>query len=185
MMVSQSVISKIALPYAEALLESAQLTSLVDSVKADLLSIVNLLSESSDLKLFLENPLITPLAKKNVLNQLFSEQINQSVLNFLLVLVDRRRISLINIIIDKYLELAYKLESVVLAEVSTATLLTEDQQNQLMDKIKTLTSSKEVKLIIHEDSSLIAGFKVKVGSKIIDTSILGQLKQMASYLNSL
>ena len=184
-MANQNIISKIALPYAEALLESAQETNLVDIIKNDLLSIVNLLSESPDLKLFLENPLIKPLSKKNVLSKLFYEQVNKAVLNFLLVLVDRRRISLINIIIDKYLELAYKLESVVVAEVSTATLFTEIQEKNLIDKLKCITSSKEVKLIIHQDTTLIAGFKVKVGSKIIDTSISGQLKQMAFYLNEL
>lgn len=183
-MVSQSAISKVALPYAEALLASAQLTNLVESVKNDLLYILNLISESPDLKLFLENPLVIPLAKKDVLNQLFATQVNKSVLNFLLILVDRRRISLINIIIDKYLELTYKLDSIVIAEVSTATFFTKDQESKLIDKIKDLTSSKEVKLVIRKEVNLIAGFKVQVGSQIIDTSILGQLKQMALHLNS-
>lgn len=184
-MVNRNILSKVALPYAEALLESAKVANLVDQIKDDLSSILDLLSESPNLRQFLENPLITPVAKKNVLNKLFYEQIHKSVFNFLLILVDRRRISLINAIIDKYLELAYQLESIIVAEVSTAILLTEVQEENLVNQLKRITSSKQVKLVVHQDSSLIAGFKVKIGSKIIDTSISGQLKQMTFYLNQL
>lgn len=182
-MSNQSALSKIALPYAEALLESAQETDLLEKTSEDLSSLSRLLSQSNELEVFLENPLIAPSAKKIVLNNLLLNKINDFVLKFLLVLVDRRRISLINNIIDKYLELAYRLESIVVAEVSTASLLTEVQQENLVNKLKNITSSNQVKLVIQLDSSLIAGFTVKLGSKVIDTSLSGKLKQMAFYLN--
>ena len=182
-MSNQSILSKIALPYAEALLESAKEMNLVKKISDDLSYVSTLLSTSNNLKTFLDNPLITPLAKKNVLNKLLLNYINDRVLKFLLVLVDRKRISLINTIIDKYLELAYKLEATVLAEVITASILTEAQQENLINKLKILTNSKQVKLVIHVNPSLIAGFIIKMGSKVIDTSLSGKLKQIAFYLS--
>nr|QHD45350.1 ATP synthase subunit delta [Grateloupia turuturu] len=183
-MSSQSV-SKVALPYAEALLESVQEANLVEQTNQDLSLVSTILLESIDLKVFLNNPLIASIAKKSVLNELLGNQVNDYVLKFLLVLIDRRRISLLNVIIEKYLELAYNLESTIIAEISTAIMLTELQQQALIEKLKNITQSKNVKLVVQVNPSLIAGFIVQIGSKVIDTSLSGKLKQMAFYLNSM
>nr|YP_009295792.1 ATP synthase CF1 delta subunit [Schimmelmannia schousboei]AOM64727.1 ATP synthase CF1 delta subunit [Schimmelmannia schousboei] len=183
-MSTQSIISKIALPYAEALLEIARDANLIKHTNQDISVIATALSESTDLKQFLSNPLIDIEAKKNVLNKLLLNQVNDFVLKFLLVLVDRRRISLLSTIIEKYLELAYSLESTIVAQISTAVALTELQQDTLVDKIKQLTNSQHVKLVINIDSSLIGGFIIQIGSKVIDTSLSGKLKQIALYLKT-
>nr|AOM64525.1 ATP synthase CF1 delta subunit [Riquetophycus sp.] len=182
-MSNQGLMSKVALPYAEALLESAQDNNCVDKTNQDLSLISQLLSESFELQAFLNNPLVASAAKKNVLNELLLNQINSFVLKFLLVLVDRRRTALLSDIIQKYLELSYELDSIIIAEVRTAIVFTETQQLNLIKKIKQITNSKDVKLAVNIDPSLIGGFIIKIGSKIIDTSLAGKLKQMSFYLN--
>jgi F-type H+-transporting ATPase subunit delta len=47
-----------------------------------------------------------------------------------------------------------------------------------------MTGADQIRLDITTNSSLIGGFVVQVGSKIIDTSLQGQLKQLSSYLGS-
>lgn len=183
-MSGQSLIIKAVLPYSEALLEFAQQANLVSQTSQDLSMIANTLLESVDLKIFLDNPLVSSIAKKQVLNQLFFDRIDNNVLKFLLILVDRRRISLLDAIINKYLELAYQLDSVIVADITTPISLTEPQHDALTDKLKSLTNSKQVKLAIQIDPSLIGGLKIQVGSKVIDTSLSGQLNQMAFYLNA-
>nr|QOS04624.1 ATP synthase delta subunit [Sarcopeltis skottsbergii] len=180
----KGLLVKVALPYAEALLESAKDSNSIEKTNQDLSLISDILSRSTDLKFFLENPLITLVAKKNVLNQLLLNHVDYFVLKFLLVLIDRRRITLLSVIIEKYLALVYKLDSTIIAEVSTATAFTELQQSNLIQKIKELTNSKKVKLEIEIDTHLIGGFTVKIGSKIIDTSLSGKLKQIAFYLKT-
>lgn len=180
---SQALTVKIALPYAEALLESAQEKQAVEQTNKDLNFIAGLLSKSSELQTFLDNPLITTITKKSVLKDLLVNQVNNFVVNFLLILVDRRRITLLSIIIEKYLELSYKVDSITIAEVRAAIALTEIQQVDLIQKLKNLTNSKEVKLVMKIDPELIGGLIIKVGSKVIDTSLAGKLKQMSSYLN--
>ena len=183
-MTSQSVTYKIALPYAEALLSIAKDLDAIDQSQKDMLLILEVLSKSIDLKIFLSNPLIAASLKKDVLINLFNNQIDSNVLKFLLVLVDRRRISLLNIIIEKYLELIYQLESTTVVEVSSAVVLTENQQVELTEKLKSMTNSKNIKLLFSIDTTLIGGFIAKVGSKIIDTSLSGKLKSMSIYLSS-
>nr|QJH88276.1 AtpD [Pterocladia lucida] len=184
-MTNQGVIYKIAQPYAEALLSVVKDLNIVDQTQKDLALISNVLLESVDLKQFLNNPLITSESKKEVLIKLFTDQVSEDVLKFLLVLINRRRISLLHAIIDKYLELAYELKSTTIVEIATAVVLTETQQNNLIDKLKLITNSKNIKLLFNIDTSLIGGFIATIGSKVIDTSLSGKLKDMAFYLNSI
>nr|AYR06488.1 ATP synthase CF1 delta subunit [Rhodogorgon sp.] len=182
-MSTRGLVAKIALPYAEALIESARSMNLVQETTRDLDLISELLSESHGLRDFLTNPLIKPSAKKTVLQKVFSEQLNDHVFNFLYVLIDRRRIALLNSIIDSYLNLSYRLESTIIVNVSSAIALTDLQKTSLKRKVQDITDSKEVRLVISVNPELLAGLVIKIGSKIIDTSLFGQLNQMMSYLN--
>nr|YP_009391231.1 ATP synthase CF1 subunit delta [Dipterocladia arabiensis]ARW59375.1 ATP synthase CF1 subunit delta [Dipterocladia arabiensis] len=183
-MINQNMTDKISVPYAEALLELAKNKNLLSEMEQDLNLISTTLSNSKDLQLFLVNPSISILVKKKILITLFKDQINNVLLNFLSVLVDRRRISLLSFIIDKYLELTYQLNSITIAELSTAVEFNEIQQKALIEKIKLITKSNNVKLVININPSLIAGFVVTIGSKVIDASLSGKLKQMSFYLNT-
>jgi len=178
------MIGKIAIPYAEALLDIAQQMDLLEETSKDLSSISFILSESQDLQYLLSNPLVDVSIKKNTLKELFHNQVNDFVLNFLLVLIDRRRISYLSIIIDKYLELTYQLESITVAELYSAYEFTEIQKQNLINKIKLITKTNTVKLISSIDRSLIGGFIVRLGSKIIDTSLSGRLNQISFYLKA-
>jgi len=181
---SQNILYKIANPYAEALLELSTLNNVIEQTSHDLSLISSMILDSPELKSFLLNPLIKTNLKKNVLNQAFSEQISDFVLKFLFVLLDRRRISVLPLIIEKYFNLVYQAEATIVTEISTVSNLTEIQQNNLIDKIKVMTNSKQVKLITNIDSSLIGGFILKIGSKVIDASLSGKLQQIAFYLET-
>nr|YP_010726453.1 ATP synthase CF1 subunit delta [Hypnea spinella]WDY84928.1 ATP synthase CF1 subunit delta [Hypnea spinella] len=183
-MSSQNANDKIALPYAEALLEYANENKIINDINSNLSAIQSLLAESIDFQLLLNNPLTAIEIKKDVITKLLSNQVNGFLLKFLLLLVDRRRISLINLIIDKYFELAYKLDSITVANISTPVALTEAQQEALMNKLKTMTNSQTVKLEMNIDTSLLGGFIIQIGSKVIDTSLAGKLKNMAFYLSN-
>nr|YP_009397431.1 ATP synthase CF1 subunit delta [Dasyclonium flaccidum]ARW66617.1 ATP synthase CF1 subunit delta [Dasyclonium flaccidum] len=183
-MSNQSTTGKIAIPYAEALLEIAQTANVLQEINNNLSSISVVLSESKDLEVLLSNPLVKNMIKKDILRKLFEGQVNDFILRFLLVLVDRRRISFLSIIIAKYLELAYQLESITIAELSSAVELNETQKQNLIHNIKLITKTTNVELVIKIDSNLIGGFIIKIGSKIIDTSLAGKLKKISLYLNT-
>lgn len=100
-----------------------------------------------------------------------------------MILVDRKRIGMLDAIASKYLELAYQMESLTIANINTSIALSPDQETLLTEKIKVMTKAKEVKLIISVEPELIGGFTIQIGSKVIDTSIRGQLRQMASHLD--
>nr|YP_009394748.1 ATP synthase CF1 subunit delta [Polysiphonia elongata]ARW63310.1 ATP synthase CF1 subunit delta [Polysiphonia elongata] len=183
-MSNQNFEEKVAMPYAEALVANAKSLNLLSEYKEDLSSVLSILSQSKDLQSFLLNPLNNSFVKKEVLKKLFENQVQSFIMKFLLVLVERRRISFLKTIIEKYLEIAYSLESITIAELSSVVDLDENQQLSLTNKIKVLTGSSQIKLLTKNDPSLIAGFIIKIGSKVIDASLNGKLKKMSLYLES-
>jgi len=174
---------KVAEPYAEALFESSKLMQLVDKTHQDLKTVEVIIQQSQSLQSFLVNPLIAINIKKNVLKNILIDQVSTHVLNFLFILVERRRMILFNSIVNYYSNLVNELELIKLITVYTVIPLNNEQKQALQSKLQVLTNSKEVQLIIEIKPELIGGLVIKMGSKIIDMSIYGQLNQISSYLN--
>jgi len=85
---------------------------------------------------------------------------------------------------QRYLELSYKQESIEVAKVISSIQLSPQQQQNLAEKLKTITGAKQIKLALKVDANLIGGFTVEIGSKYIDTSIRGQLRQISNLLGA-
>ena len=121
---------------------------------------------------------------KNVLKDVLGEQISATSLTFLMLLVDRGRIAFLDGVAQKFLELSYKKDSIEIAKITSSIQLSGQQQKDLAEKLKVMTGAKQIKLALRVDPKLIGGFTVEVGSKLIDTSIRGQLKQISSLLGA-
>jgi F-type H+-transporting ATPase subunit delta len=178
------VVSKVAEPYAEALLDLAKSNDALKETTNDMNIVSQFLANSNDLKKFLANPLITRDAKKNVIKDILGEQIDANTLKFLMLLIDRNRIALLDGVAQKFLELSYKQESIEVAKVISSVQLSAQQQKNLAEKLKVITGAKQIKLALKVDPQLIGGFTVEIGSKFIDTSIRGQLKQISNLLGA-
>ena len=178
------VLNKVAEPYAEALLDLAVSNDALKETTNDINIVSQFLANSNDLKKFLGNPLITRTAKKTVVKDILGEQIGSSTLKFLLLLVDRNRIQVLESIAQKFLELSYKQESIEIAKITSSIQLSAQQQKEIAEKLKVITGAKQIKLALKVDPQLIGGFTIEIGSKMIDTSIRGQLKQISTLLGA-
>ena len=155
-MKSDAATAEVSQPYAQALLSIAQSQNLTEEVGGDARTFIGLLTGSQELTSFLSNPFVKPENKKNVLKQLLGEGVNLCLRNFLLLLVDRRRIAFLEPILQQYLVLLRQLNQTVLAEITSAVPLTEQQQ-AITEKVITLTKARQVELATKIDSDLIGG----------------------------
>jgi F-type H+-transporting ATPase subunit delta len=176
--------SKIAVPYARALFDFSVEKNIMHQITADFQNLETFFTETSELMEYLTNPVVKQEAKREILAKTLKSEINTETFKFLMVLVDRDRISLLNAVIKMYLDLVYETASIKMIEVTTATVFTNSQKTTLIQKLKDLTNAREIRLIITEDSSLIGGFLIKTDSKIIDFTIKNQLQQLAKHLDT-
>jgi F-type H+-transporting ATPase subunit delta len=183
-MKSDAATAEVSQPYAQALLSIAQSQNLTEEVGGDARTFIGLLTGSQELTSFLSNPFVKPENKKNVLKQLLGESVNLCLRNFLLLLVDRRRIAFLEPILQQYLVLLRQLNQTVLAEITSAVPLTQTQQQAITEKVITLTKARQVELATKIDSDLIGGVIIKVGSQVIDASLRGQIRRLSLRLSS-
>jgi F-type H+-transporting ATPase subunit delta len=176
--------TEIAEPYAQALMSLAKESDLVDRISEDVNSLLNLMKESDDLRICLTNPLFKAEQKKAVIGQLAGDQLHPYTRNFLMLLVDRGRIIFSEKIFQQFQELVRQLNQTVLAQVSTAVPLSEEQQESIRQKVLTITQARQVELDIKVEPDLIGGVIIRVGSQVIDVSLRGQLRQIGMRLTS-
>ncbi|TVQ47558.1 MAG: F0F1 ATP synthase subunit delta [Gloeocapsa sp. DLM2.Bin57] len=179
---SGKVSSQVIDPYAEALMSLGKERNLTVEFSESLRELASLWENSPELSSFLESPLIKAEGKKAVLGQILGDS-NVYLKNFMMLLVDRGRIMFLDKIAEKYLELFRKLNNVVLAEVTSATTMSEGQLQAVKDKITSLSGATAVEVKTTVEPDLIGGVIIKVGSQVYDTSIRGQLRRLALNLS--
>ncbi len=175
--------SQVVEPYAQALMSVARSHDIAEPVGEDVRALLNLM-QSEQLRNFLANPFVQAEDKKAVLSRIFGEGTSPYLRNFLMLLVDRRRILLLEPICQQYLALLRQLNQTVLAEVTSAVELTEEQQQAVREKVKSMINAREVELENKLDPDLIGGVIIKVGSQVIDASLRGQLRRLSLRLSS-
>jgi F-type H+-transporting ATPase subunit delta len=175
--------SEIAEPYAQALMSFARSQNLTEQFGESLRAIESLLEESSDFNEFITNPIIKDDDKKSILRRVMGDGTNPFLVNFFMLLVDKRRIVFLEAIVKQYLTLLRELNQTVLAEVTSAKELNDGQKQAVIEKVKVISSANNVELKATIDPELLGGVIIKVGSKVLDASIKGQLRRIRMSLS--
>lgn len=170
--------TEIAEPYAQALMSLAQSNHTTDRLGDEIRDLLNLLDDSPELQGFIANPIFQEEDKKPILRRILGEDASPYLVNFLMLLVDKNRIIFLQEIGEQYLALLRKLNNTVLAKVTSATELNEEQRQAVSEKVKALTGAQGVELKLAVDPDLIGGVTIEVGSQAFDASIRGQLRRI-------
>ena len=174
----------IADPYAQALMSLAKEQQLVDRFGDDAQAILDFLGNSHDLRQFLANPLLSGEAKKGVLQQVAGSDIHPLFINFLKLLVDKGRIVFLETVLKQYQSLLRQLRKTVLAEVTSAVALSDEQQTRVRERVTAMTGAERVDLEVNLDPDLLGGVIIRVGSQIVDASLRGQLRRLGMKLSA-
>lgn len=168
----------IAERYASAVFDLASEGKAVKALESDIGALETAINESEDLRTLLTSPLysreeqsaaITAIAKKM--------DLSQTTANVLALLASKRRLFVLPHLVRVLQDRLAEARGEVTAEVTTAKKLTKAQGDKLA---KTLAAQVGKTITIKEtvDASIIGGLIVKMGSKMIDTSIASKLNAL-------
>lgn len=172
---------QLARKYSAAIFELAQEENKLVEYGKELAGVCQDLASVPAAEAFLANPQIEIKAKKELIAKLFAGELSKNVYNFLLLLIDKRRITLLAAIEEEFSKLSNEAQGILIADVTTAEPASADQQQKIADRLADLTG-KQVKLRLHEDEKLIGGVVVKIGDRRIDGSVAGRLETLKKEL---
>jgi F-type H+-transporting ATPase subunit delta len=161
--------------YATALFDLARDGNAIDAVKADLDSFDALIAESADLNRLVRSPVFSAEEQLQALGAILDKAgIGGLAAKFLKLVTSNRRLFAVQDMIRGYRALVAAHKGEATAEVTVAEELKGDHLDALRSALKSV-SGKNVDLNVKVDPSIIGGLVVKLGSRMVDTSLRTKL----------
>jgi F-type H+-transporting ATPase subunit delta len=170
--------------YARALVDAILAQKMdADIARLQLRSIVQAVHDSDDLRRVWESPAVSPTQKRAVLDAIATQMsVVKPIRNFIAILIDNRRIKMLDDIVKQFEnELDVQL-GFVEAEISSARTLTPGEKRDLENRVERMTG-KKVRARYSSNPELLGGVSIRVGSTIYDGSVRGQLEKMRQQLS--
>ncbi len=162
--------------YAHALFELAHEGKSVDAVKADLEKFDALVGASPDLLRLVRSPVFGAEERTKALSAVLAKAgISGLTAQFLKVVASNRRLFAVRDMVKAFRTLVARWKGEVTAEVSVAEKLSDKHLESLKTALKSVTGGKSVDLNVKIDPSIIGGLVVKLGSRMVDTSLRTKL----------
>ena len=171
-----TTVSGMAGRYARALFELALDAKSVDAVKTDLDNFDRLISESPDLYRLVRSPVFGTEERRRALAAVLAKAgIGGLTANFLLFVTANRRLFAVRDMIRDFRKLVARWKGEVTAEVTVAEKLSDARLEELKTALKAITGEKAVDLNVKIDPAIIGGLTVKLGSRMVDSSLRTKL----------
>jgi F-type H+-transporting ATPase subunit delta len=164
--------------YATAILELAQEEKSVEPVERDFDTLKRLIAGSSDLSHFLRSPIFTRADQAKAMNAVL-EKIGAAALTtkFVLILASKRRLFALGDIIRAFQNRLARQRGEVQAQVSSAHALSDAQMSELKAVLRA-ELGRDPRIETRIEPSLLGGLVVKVGSRMVDSSLRTKLNRI-------
>ena len=164
--------------YATALFELARDEKSIDAVKADLDKFDAMLADSADLTRLVRSPVFSAdMQSRALIAMLEKSEISGISAKFLKVLTANRRLFVVSDVIRAFRALVAKYKGEATADVTVAEKLSDKNLDALKTALKSVTG-KDVALNVKVDPSIIGGLVVKLGSRMVDSSLRTKLNSI-------
>ena len=168
--------SRAAIRYAKAILETAVSNGNVNLVNEDMKSVISTVASSSELSDFLVNPTISTDLKMNALSEVFSS-VQPETKSLFRLLQENKRFEILVSIAAQFNILFDEMNGVEVAKVTTAFPMTPELKAQVLAKIATISNKKiTIKNIV--DPFIIGGFILRIGDKQYNASVANRLLEL-------
>ena len=171
-----STVSGVAGRYARALFELALDAKSVDAVKSDIEKFDAMIAESPDLLRLVRSPVFGAEERSRALAAVLAKAgITGLAANFLMFVTENRRLFSVREMIRDFRKLVAKWKGEVTAEVTVAEQLSDARLDEIKNALKSITGEQSVDLHVRIDPAIIGGLTVKLGSRMVDSSLRTKL----------
>ena len=143
---------------------------------ADFRAFIKLYNENKDLREILDSPTIEIEKKQNLVKNVFLNEMQKDVVNFILSLINEKRVGLLDRIAIEADKLYHDRKCIKGIKVRTKIPLTNNEMNKLQDVLKKKFGALEVEEVV--DTNMIGGLIIQLEDEVVDDSIDSRVKQL-------
>ena len=168
--------------YGDALFEAAQETKCLDETFEQVLALQEILKEHEDLIQLLNHPQVVKEEKIQIIDSIFQGRVSDDMMGFLTTVVEKGRQGDIPAIFEYFITTVKEYKKIGIAYVTSAVPLIEEQKAQVTERLLTTTRYVEFEMNYEVDPSLIGGMIIRIGDRVVDSSIKTQLYELKRQL---
>jgi F-type H+-transporting ATPase subunit delta len=170
----------LATRYAKSLVGLASEKGQLDEACQNVKSINNILDSNRELKLLLKSPIISVDKKLQVAKQLFEGKTSEVIYKFIQLVIKKRREANLSEIFTQFVTQYNELKGITPVKLTTAVKLDGAFVEKIINALKAKEGLKQVELHEKVDESLVGGFILQYGDKMIDNSVSRNLRELTT-----
>jgi F-type H+-transporting ATPase subunit delta len=164
--------------YGDALFELAVEEEKVDVLSEEILEVKKVLDENQEFGRLMNHPKIIKEEKIQLAQQVFGDRISKEIMGFLTIIISKDRYRNIDEILDYFIAEVKRYKGIGVATVTTAVPLKEEQRKSVEKKLLDTTEYKSMEMHYETDASLIGGMIIRIGDRVVDSSIRTKLTEL-------
>ncbi len=168
--------------YGEALFDLAVEEGSVDIFMEEVNGLKKVLLDNKELGDLMRHPKIIKEEKIRIMENVFKGRISDELLGFLTLIISKDRYSQIDSILNFFTEKVKEKKGIGIAYITTAVSLTEIQKKQVEERLLETTSYNSMELHFSVDARLIGGMVIRIGDRVVDSSISNKLEELQKQL---
>lgn len=168
---------KLANRYAKALFDFAIERKQLEDVCKDLISVLNILKENTELQTVLNSPVIVPSKKHAIFTSIFKESLCETTFLFIDVILRKKREPMLSVICDEFIKYYNEYHKIKVVTLTCAQPISDE----LIEKLKHfLTTDSEYSVELRQvvDKDIIGGFTLKMDDFYYDNSIVSKINKL-------
>ncbi len=171
--------------YGDALFEVAVEQNKVDSLYEEAQAVITSFKDNEDLMGFLNHPKIVKEDKIKTIEDIYSKFVSKEMTGFLVTIVSKDRSRDIIQIMTYFMGRIREYKKIGTAYVTTPMELSEASRAKVKARLLQVTDYKEFEMIYAVDKSLIGGMVIRIGDKVVDSSIKTRLSELSRKLTKI
>jgi F-type H+-transporting ATPase subunit delta len=168
--------------YADALFLLAQEENRVDEIYSEVEVLIDILDKNPDLARVMSHPSVDKNEKINAIKNIFTGRICNELCGLLNQVVTNNRYEEIDGILASFVSMVKEYKKIGVAYVVTPVALSDVQKERIEKKLLDTTDYVNMEMNYDVDASLIGGMKIRIGDKVVDSSISTKLNELAKDL---
>ena len=171
--------------YGDALFEEAMEKNALSLWYEEIRALKSVFLENPELVQFLNHPQIVKEEKEKVIENIFSQRISRELLGFLVIVIEKDRQNEIVPICDYFIDRVKEHEKIGVVKITSAVELSEEQRERVEKRILETTAFVSLETSYMVDPTLLGGLVIRIGDRVVDSSIKTQLEEIKRDLTRL
>ena len=171
--------------YGDALFEVAMEQNMVDALFEEAKAVYEAIGENIELIEFLNHPKIDKENKVKTIENIFNRFISKELTGLMVTVVEKDRSKDLKDILEYFLNKVKEHKKIGTAYVTTPMELTNEAKKKVEKRLLETTGYVKFEMIYAVDESLIGGMVIRIGDRVLDSSIKHKLSELSRQLNKI